>query len=168
MPAFFAKLSPMLIIFGLIAILPFKIRPHQLKALAFTLWLVGGVFLCYRGLERLMNVDDISRVGFNTVVIAGLIGLAVGLAKGMFVLSKTSNKNIERLDALTEPLPPRNVYSKRSWIVIALMIGIAMTINFGLIPMPIYIRGAVNLAIGFALIISSLNYLGLKKKKAAA
>ena len=149
MPEIFTKISPMLLIFGVLLILPIKCQPHQLKALAFSLWLVGGCMLTYLGL------------------IAGIIGLLIGFGKGRFVLSKTSTKNIERLNALSEPLPPRHVYSKRSWIVLSVMVLIALSLNTGLIPLAVYLRGAVNLAIGFALIISSLTYLSKGKAQAA-
>ena len=125
--------------------------------------------LTYLGFMRLLDPAALSaaNVTLSTALIAGIIGLLIGFGKGRFVLSKTSTKNIERLNALSEPLPPRHVYSKRSWIVLSVMVLIALSLNTGLIPLAVYLRGAVNLAIGFALIISSLTYLSKGKAQAA-
>jgi len=159
MPPIFFKISPMLIVFAILAVLPFKVSPSTLRLIAFALWLTGGIILSIFGFVRLLNPTDVSAHGMTVLVIAGAIGLIIGFGKGTFVLSKTSARNVARIQDMTEHRPPRHVYSKRSWIVLSLMILIAMSLNFGLIPLPVYIRGAVNLAIGFGLIISSLTYV---------
>jgi hypothetical protein len=90
-------------------------------------------------------------------MIAGVAALVIGYGKGKFVLSKTSQKNIERLNQVTVPQRLIHVYSKRSWILISLMVLIAMSLNW--FHVSGLLRGSINLGIGIALIVSSLAYL---------
>jgi hypothetical protein len=146
----------MLAIFLVLLVLPVKVKPKHLLGLAFFLWLSGGIMLTLLGFDRLNDPavhPDIMLLGM-----AGLAAVVIGMAKGKFVLSKTSRKNIERIQALSEPQRPVHVYSTRSWIVVALMVLISILLNT-LPGIDLFWRGLVNLAIGFALIISSLDYL---------
>jgi hypothetical protein len=82
----------------------------------------------------------------------------IGLAKGRFVLSKTSARNIERIDTMNdEPKRPIHVYSVRSWIIIGIMVLISVSLT--VFSVDNLIRGGINLAIGLGLIVSSLAYL---------
>ena len=141
------------IILGLL-LLPIKLSSQQLKGLAFVLWLVGGIVLFWRGGMFLAQTGNQFSWAIEALVIVAAV--IIGAAKGKFVLSKTSQKNIERLDNLTEPQRPIKVYSLRSWIMIGLMglISILLTV----FQTPDLLRGGVNLAIGMALVISSLAY----------
>jgi hypothetical protein len=102
----------------------------------------------------LLSVSDPNPI---MMIAAIVIGLAIGYGKGKFVLSKTSQRNIERIDQFTEPKRPIQVYSIRSWIIIGVMVGISVLLT--VLQTPLFWRGSVNLAIGFALVISSLTYL---------
>lgn len=140
----------------LLLALPVRLAPRRLAWLAFGLWLLGGVVLCSLGTSRLLQAG---REGLGTSVLAlgAGVSLAIGIAKGRFLLSKTASRNIERLGGLTENLRPIQVYGARSWVVIGLMVAISLVLNLGGVP-PFW-RGAVNVAIGAALVTSSLNYL---------
>jgi hypothetical protein len=151
-----------LIFMGLM-LLPFRLSSGQLKGLAFFLWLTGGLVLAIRG--GLFMAQDPSRPAMGLLLGACALALIIGLAKGRFVLSKTSRRNIERLEALTEPQRPLAVYSLRSWILIALMVGISVALNFS--GLPLLWRGTINLAIGAALMMSSLAYLQSAPKTTA-
>lgn len=145
------------VLIGLL-LLPIRLSSLQLKGLAFFLWFLGGVFLTFRGANFLLNHPEHPGMGLLAAVIVG--ALVIGWAKGQFVLSKTSRKNIDRLNALTEPQRPIYVYGLRSWIVIGIMALIGFSMNF-LPPTgtALLVRGGVNLGIGMALLISSLIYL---------
>jgi hypothetical protein len=82
----------------------------------------------------------------------------IGIAKGATVLSKAASRNITRLQAVTEPLPMRQVYELRSWILIAVMIGLSLVLNL-LDAIPVLARGGVGLGIGLALFVSSIRYI---------
>ncbi|WP_303672777.1 hypothetical protein [Vampirovibrio chlorellavorus] len=152
-------------IVAILLLLPIRLGVPSLKKLAFTLWLVGGIILFSRGTSFLAESPAIH----NIPLLAGLVAvaLAIGFGKGKFVLAKTSLKNIERLNQFNQPQRPINVYSLRSWIMIALMVSISVALN--VFQVQNIVRGPINLGIGFALIISSLAYLkSFSESKAAA
>lgn len=149
------KLPIMPFIVAILLLLPIRLNNQAMKGLAFTLWLIGGLVLAVRGVSFLMDSPAVT----NPMLLAGLIvaALIIGFGKGKFVLTKTSNKNIERIDQFTEPKKPIQVYSLRSWIIIALMVGISVALN--IFQVDNIVRGPINLGIGVALIISSLAYM---------
>ena len=139
----------------ILLLLPIRLAKTQLKSLAFFIWLVGGTVLLYRGFDFLTEAPEHTNAMLIAIVAAA--ALAIGYGKGKFVLSKTSRKNIERINEFTEPKKPIQVYSLRSWIMISLMVGISLALTW--LNTPLLVRGAVNLGIGFGLVISSLAYL---------
>lgn len=152
----FGPLPPGLImgtVFVVLFLLPVKLASAQLKKLAFFIWLSGGVAMTITGISRLQmaNLDT------TWLIVAIAASAIIGIAKGKFVLSKTSDKNIERLDSLTEPQKPLAVYSTRSWIIIGVMVLIAVALN--IFHAPDLIRGCISLGIGMGLAVSSLRYI---------
>ena len=140
----------------LASLLPVRLAPRSLGWLAFGLWLLGGVVLLSFGTARLLQAAHSAA----TPAVAGIVaiaGLAIGVAKGRFILRKTARRNIERIAALEHGQRPIHVYGIRSWLVIALMTALSVGLTLGGVP-PLW-RGLVNLAIGAALATSSLNYL---------
>ena len=138
------------------SVLPVRLAPRSLGWLAFGLWLLGGVVLLSLGTARLLQAAR----GDATPALAGVLAvaaLAVGVAKGRFVLRSTAQRNVERLARLPEKQRPIHVYGTRSWVVIGLMTALSVGLTLGGVP-PLW-RGMVNLAIGAALVASSLNYL---------
>ena len=140
----------------LASLLPVRLAPRSLGWLAFGLWLLGGVVLLSFGAARLAQA---ARAGATPVVVAvvAVAALAVGVAKGWFVLRRTAQRNVDRLAALEQDQRPILVYGMRSWVVIALMTALSVGLTLGGVP-PLW-RGMVSLAIGAALAASSLNYL---------
>lgn len=143
------------IVVAVLLLLPIRLSSQSMKGLAFILWLIGGLVLTIRGINFMITAPEHT----NLALMAGLAAaaLAIGFGKGKFVLSKTSAKNIERIDQFTEPKRPIQVYSTRSWIIIGLMVGISVALN--IFQVSNIVRGPINLGIGFGLIISSLTYL---------
>jgi hypothetical protein len=138
-----------------LALWPAPLAPRRLKQLAFAVWLAGGLVLCAFGLMRLGEV----RSAGGGIWLALALGLAAGVAKSALILVTTSRRNIARLDALPGPMRPIRVYDGRSWAVIGLMTAVAVALNLGWIPLSLAARGAINLAIGSALILSSFPYV---------
>jgi hypothetical protein len=147
----------------ILLLLPVKLAPRMLIKLAFFLWALGGVVLVVMGSLRMADASLSMRV--SVIIIASVIWLAVGIAKGRYVLAKTSQRNIERINAMTEPQRPIRVYSLRSWIVIGLTVSLSLALT--LLDTPPFWRGGINLAVGFALLMSSLNYLMTLKRSPA-
>ena len=140
----------------LASLLPVRLAPRSLGWLAFGLWLLGGVVLLSLGTARLVQA---ARGEATPAVVAAVAlgALALGTAKGWFVLRRTAQRNIERLAALEHDQRPIHVYGIRSWVVIGLMAALSVGLTLGGVP-PLW-RGLVNVAIGAALAASSLNYL---------
>ncbi len=137
-------------------ILPVKVSPKSLLKLAFVLWIIGGGMLLVTGAGRLGGVDP--NITSPSFMVGLTIAVAIGLAKGKFILSKTSARNIARINEFNgEPQSLFKVYSLRSWIVIELMLLLSAALTF--FGAPMLVRGYVNIAVGVGLIISSLQYL---------
>lgn len=142
-------------VFIVLMLLPIRLEPRQLKVLAFALWGVGGLMLTYRGVDFLLGTHPTVDIAILATFAA--VSVAIGIAKGKFVLSKTSQRNIERLDQMVEPHRPIFVYSRRSWIIIGVMVLISLSLTW--FNTPLLWRGAINIGIGLALIMSSLAYV---------
>lgn len=144
---------------GIFALWPAKLQKRQLLALAFLLWIAGGIALMTTGIGRLREVA--MTMPMTEMGIGLAIATAIGIAKGRFVLRKTAARNIERLQAVTEALSPVMVYNVRSWILIELMMLLSAALTW--FNAPIYVRGLVNVAVGLALVVSSLYYWAVLK-----
>ncbi|HSX10857.1 MAG TPA: hypothetical protein VLF94_03985 [Chlamydiales bacterium] len=131
------------------------------------LWFFIGTFLLYKGLhlitEASFQPDSLCARGKEvfgsaqraaTVFIA--VGLVVGFLKGRFVLVKTVRRVVNRIAGLPLPIRLRDAYSKSYWILIGSMVAIGMSFKF--LPIPVDLRGAIDVAIGSALINGSMLY----------
>jgi Na+/H+ antiporter NhaC len=144
----------------ILLLLPVRLGRRMMIKLAFFLWALGGTVLV--GMGSLRMADASLGMRASVIIIASLVWLAIGIAKGRYVLAKTSQRNIERIRAMTEPQRPIRVYSLRSWIVIGLTVSLSLALTF--FNTPPFWRGGINLAVGFALLMSSLNYLTTLKQ----
>ena len=151
------------VVAALFAVLPVKLQQKQLLQTAFWLWMIGGIALLVTGAFRLSHVMHEA----NPLWLWGGSALAVmiGIAKGKFVLSKTSRKNIERFYALEGPQKLSAVYSVRSWVIIGIMLLISASLTW--CNAPDLTRGIVNIAVGLALITSSMAYVTAQQHSAA-
>ncbi|MFL6275662.1 MAG: hypothetical protein ACJ74G_10790 [Blastocatellia bacterium] len=139
----------------ILLLLPVKLSPRTMIKLAFFLWALGGAVLVALGVLRMADASLTIRA--SVIIATSLVWLVIGIAKGKYVLAKTSQRNIERLRAMTEPQRPIRVYSLRSWVVISLTVALSLALT--LFNTPPFWRGGINLAVGFALLMSSINYL---------
>lgn len=144
----------MLIVFLAVFLWPRRLSIGHLERLAFLLWFLGGLLMTTRGAMRLGEVGTHSMKA--ALIVAG-IALAVGWAKGRYVLSRTSRRNRDRLRTLPGPARPARVYGIRSWATI----GVMMTVGFALtwFGAPVLVRGGVGVTVGVALLTSSFVYL---------
>lgn len=116
-------------------------------------WFLMGAWLMIKGLKF------VSSGHFNSTGIAMLIsaGLFVGFLKGKFVLSKSASRVIARISSLPLPISLRKLYAPSYWILIGSMMVFGMLLS--ILPIPIELRGAIDIAIGAALIRGSFVYL---------
>lgn len=126
-------------------------------------WLGIGTMLLYKGVRFLsLGIDDPNSLSHlwatpaqGAAVLAAL-GFLVGYLKGLFVLSKTVKRVADRIRSLPEPLDWRAVYAKGYWFLIGGMVLLGASLRF--LPIPIDVRGFIDLAVGSALIRGALLY----------
>lgn len=135
--------------------LPVRLSPPALRRLAFALWLTGGLFMVARGASRFHAARPVTPAPVWYGAVLGAVVL--GWAKGRFVLSRTSQRNLRRLQAIDAPRRAVQVYPARSWALIALFVVAGMALGWVGAP-PVW-RGAVSVAVGLGLVFSSFAYV---------
>lgn len=131
------------------------------------LWFFIGFSLLYKGIklitEAAFSVHSLSfsmRDTFGspqqaaTIFIA--LGLLIGFIKGRFVLVKTVRRVVTRISNLSLPIRISQVYAPSYWLLIGSMVALGMSFRF--LPIPIDIRGMIDIAIGSALINGAMLY----------
>ena len=83
-----------------------------------------------------------------------VLACGIGYIKGKFVISKSTKRNIERLQNMPHPIKITQLYSTQYYCLIAGMMGLGMLLN--VLGIPKDVRGFIDTAIGFALIEGSL------------
>ena len=131
------------------------------------IWLGAGISLLYKGLHFI--ADGILLPHSLSAHLQGLFGsahyagngliacaLLVGFLKGRFVLSKTADRVVQRIRSQTLPIRLSQVYAPSYWILISAMVCLGVFIRF--LPIPIDMRGWIDVVIGSALIQGSIFY----------
>lgn len=133
------------------------------------IWIAIGFFLLQLGIHLLFTetFDTLTTTpliglfkGFfshheASIVIAS-IALYIGFLKGKHILAKTANRGIDRIRSLPNPSSISNLYSKSYFLLLGFMMCLGFSIKFFGIPNDI--RGAIDIAIGSALINGSTHY----------
>lgn len=95
----------------------------------------------------------------NRVIVLIAMGLLIGYSKGRYVLGKSALKGVQRIRSLSNPTELKNIYSFKYYILLALMIGLGISMKY--LGIPADIRGVIDVAIGSALINGSMIYFRL-------
>lgn len=135
------------------------------------IWLAVGCNLLPLGLRLLLGTLDPGTTASTPLVDAMsswfsqpeypvqllvLIGLFIGFLKGRTVLAKAVNREIARISVLPSPAALTDLYSRKAFILLALMICLGMSMKwFQLSP---DIRGVIDVAVGAALINGAMLY----------
>lgn len=78
-----------------------RVSRTTLKALAAATWYTGGGVLAYKGVDWLLSAAS---TGVDAApLVAGLLGVLVGLARGRTMFLKACLRNLRRIDALPAP-----------------------------------------------------------------
>jgi hypothetical protein len=126
-------------------------------------WLCMGVWLLYKGLslisKSLVLKDSYIHRWDNpeqaaTYLMA--IGLLVGFLKGRLVLSKTVKRITKRIYSLQAPVGFKDAFPVSYWLLIGFMMTLGMGLKF--LPISIDIKGAIDVAIGSALVNGAMLY----------
>ncbi|MBB65312.1 MAG: hypothetical protein CMO81_09635 [Waddliaceae bacterium] len=138
----------------------------NLLILSGLIWLGVGCMLFPKGLEFVFSSLEQSALYISVLtgflgknIAAGiwiLLALVLGYYKGKFVLSKTVLRAARNLESLANPAKVGDLFSRNYLILIAVMMGIGMGMNF--LGVPIDMRGFIDIAVGAALIYGSILY----------
>lgn len=128
------------------------LRSTHLK-MAAGLWGLVGLCLLMAGLMFLFRDTDIAMNAW----IAFVIALVIGFVKGKIVLPKVAKKNIARIQGLPEQSPVYMTFNAKSWMLVLGMILLGKIIR--LLGAPDFVRGAIYVAVGIALLLGSRTYL---------
>lgn len=124
-------------------------------------WCIVGGFLLSLGLYLLISSPQ------KNIMIFIPLSLALGLIKGHFILSKTAQKAVKRVLLISEPISFIQVYPPIYLGLIASMMLLGVGLKW--LEIAYYIRGVIDVAVGFALMNASTTYFRsayiLKKQK---
>ncbi len=138
-------------------------------------WTLVGVMLMTLGMHHLMDAlrfwDEIL-ISSNSSLIKSLsyvfhkpqqamtaiiaVCLLIGYTKGHFVLSKSVKSGVQRILSQPNPSKIKNLYGKKYYFLIFGMMSLGMLLRFSKIPEDVH--GAIDLAIGAALLKGALTY----------
>jgi len=83
-------------------------------------------------------------------------GLALGYAKGRFILSRSVNRLVKRIRSFPEPAPISKIYSPPYYLLLCTMLFVGLGIKY--LGIPYDIRGLIDVAIGAALLNGAMLY----------
>lgn len=148
----------------------FKVKSKTVIFLSLLLTFMVGIFLIRRGFTLLVASSQEFTIlsaenfplhalfhslfgAFHTTMLI-LCGCVVGYIKGKYVISKSTLRNVARLQSLPQPIKITQVYTLPYYLLIAGMISMGILLNA--LGIPSDIRGLINTAVGYALIEGSL------------
>jgi hypothetical protein len=140
-------------------------------------WLAIGAYLLVKGLKW-MKLSRDEPASFATwigeavgsveqgIMLLICVALLIGFVKGRFVLSRTVDRIVAHLSMQKPPIRFAQAYDKKYYFILAVMMGLGMGMRF--LPIPLDIRGFVDVTIGSALMNGSMLYFrkALKDKLA--
>lgn len=128
------------------------------------IWLTIGIFLLWRGLSLVVGaceategahwLVDFLALRFGSAQKAAIVmmstGLVIGYIKGRLVFRKTAMRYLDRITSLPNPSPVRQLYGVSSYVLLALMMGLGMSLRR--LGVPEEVRGTILVAVGSGLI----------------
>lgn len=150
-----------------------RLRHNYLLIISGLVWLAVGSSLMMMGLNFLLSgtkgdrslessyplLDSMAPYMGNleqAALVIVALGLFIGYFKGKFVLGKSAKRGIERIQSFPNPTSLSNIYSAKYYILLAIMIGLGMSMKY--LGVPSDVRGFVDVAVGAALINGSMFY----------
>ena len=132
------------------------------------MWMMIGVWLLFKGIvliaegalgghpEISLSFRYFASAEQGAAVLVAL-GLFVGFIKGRFVLSKTVRRVCLRISELSLPIRIKQVYAPSYLFLLAGMMLLGILLRF--IPIALDLKGAIDAAIGCALLNGAMLYL---------
>lgn len=133
-------------------------------------WFIVGVFLLVFGVKLIVfaslepkretfllnKLFSITKSKERAALLLLVLGLILGFAKGRFVLSKTVMRVAKRISSLPEPIKISQVYPVGYIGLIGCMVLLGMAMKWFAVPLDV--RGAIDVAVGSALMNGALFY----------
>jgi hypothetical protein len=135
-----------------------KLSPKAHLTIAGLLWTVVGAGLLTMGGVFWFHFPYLGFLDREHLAIGGL-AMGIGLVKGIFVLDRTANRVIERVETLSEPNPLKSIgqmFGVKTIALILAMMGIGVVLRIAGVSFEI--RGLIYLAVGVALLWSCRRY----------
>ena len=119
-----------------------SVRTHLF--LAGLIWSIVGFFLLTNGIVFILLAEKMWLVP---------LGVVLGTVKTLFVLDRVARKNIVRIKEFGEKVCIGSVYSWKTWLLVAAMIGLGRFLRATVLPGEIV--GLLYTAVGWALLLAS-------------
>lgn len=153
-----------------------KLSHPKLIAISGAVWFAIGVYLLNLGLNLLVAnstaegaiiaeypllqvmtpyLGSIQTAALTLVIIA----LAIGYFKGRYVLGKSAQKGVERIQSMPNPAPLSKIYSAKYYILLGSMVALGISIKY--MGLSNDVRGFIDTIIGAALINGAMIYFRL-------
>lgn len=158
-----------------------KLSHSTMTFISGAIWMAIGIFLLQLGLNLLfgqfielktnMPLLDLFKDIFShqeAAILITTVALYIGFLKGKHVLTKAAKRGVERTLTLPNPAPFYQIYDIKYYVLIGFMILLGISLKYSGISNDI--RGAIDVAIGSALINGSLHYfrVGFKLRNPAS
>jgi hypothetical protein len=157
-----------------------KLSHANLTFLSGAIWMTIGIFLLQLGLNLLLiqnpeahantpllNLFSGAFTSQEAAIAIIALFLYIGFLKGKHLLTKTANRGIAHIRTLPNPSEIHKVYGKKYFLLIGVMILLGISMKYFAVPTDI--RGAIDVAVGAALINGAVHYFrtGFQLRKAA-
>lgn len=150
-----------------------KLSHAKLIALSGAVWFAIGIYLLNLGLNLLVInpstesavLDHYPLLKTITPFIGSLeaaaltlviIALAIGYYKGRYVLGKSAQRGVERIQNMPNPAPLSKIYSGKYYILLGSMVALGISIKY--LGLSNDVRGFIDTIIGAALINGAVIY----------
>ena len=131
----------------------------RLTIIAGGLWCIIGLVLVVRGLSLYQLAEMEQHATKIAITISGIAAGLIGLIKGKFVLSKTAQRNKNRIYNLDDPVGLQDIFSKPFYFLIPMMMGLGILLrSYNQYLGGYIVVAAIYCGIGMALIFSSRVY----------
>lgn len=127
---------------------------HMMDALRF--WdeiVISPHFSFYKYLSFTLSTPE------QAMAVLVIGSILIGYLKGHFVLGKTVKSGVKKILAYPNPTELKKLYSKKYYFLLVFMMGLGFFIRW--LQLPADIHGAIDLAIGSALLKGAFNYYRL-------
>ena len=161
-----------------------KLNHSKLLAVSGFIWLCIGAMLLKLGINFILfgwTAARFSEEGYssffpylsqslgsheNACILLVALGVLIGYVKGNMVMKKAAQRSYARISELPNPAPLFSIYSRANYIILAIMMGLGLTMKF--LDVAYDVRGFVDTAVGIALIQGAVHFFRFSRDASIA